>query len=98
MKFIKGLNIQDLYPIIMIFLLVGIVAGVAGITGDELMQKVEFSIWKQLTSDLANTSINNSMVAINDLTDWLATIVVIAAIAIVIGLVLSAYGKRGGAA
>jgi len=91
MKFIKGLNIQDLYPIIMIFLLVGIVAGVAGITGDELMQKVD-------TSELANDSINNSIIAINDLTDWLATIVVIAAIAIVIGLVLSAYGKRGGAA
>lgn len=78
------MNLGDLYPAILTLVLVGMILGVGLIVLDKFSQ----------TSGIgttAATAINTTIEGIDDFPTWIATIVVIIAAAVVIGLVIRSF-------
>ena len=84
----KGMSINDMYPAVLMIVLVGIVLGVG------LYVLSTFST--QVASDTtAQTAVNTTISGLATFADWIAIIVVVIAAAIVLGVVLSSFGPRG---
>jgi len=58
------------------------------------VENVNCSVNSSDFSQLGYQSVNDSMIAVTDLTDWTDTLVVIAAIAIILGLVIGGFAMR----
>jgi len=89
MKSKKGMGIGDLYPFVLVLLTVGLVIGIGSIVSDEFMQQVT-------QSEQANISINNSINAMGDVSDWFSVITVVVVAVIILGLVISALVPKEG--
>ena len=84
----KGLSLGDMYPAVLTIVLIGIVLGI----GLYVLSKVEGNI----TNDEAGTAINTTITGLDDFADWIAIIVVVMAAAIILGIVMSSFGRGGG--
>lgn len=83
----KG-DLNTLYPIVMILVLVGILMGIGMIVLDKLMEQPS----DQNSSTV--TSINETIQSIGDFSGWMAIIVVVVAAAIILGIVLKSFTGR----
>jgi len=84
------MQIGDLYNVILVLVLTGMILGVG------VLMLGKFAETSGITSD-ASTAINDTIDAITPIaTDWLPIIVTVAALAIVIVLVLRSFGGVGG--
>ena len=83
----KGMSIGDMYPAVLTIVLVGIVLGVG------LYVLATFST--QISSSAtAQTAVNTTITGLATFADWIAIIVVVIAAAIVLGIVLTSFGRR----
>jgi len=82
----KGMTLGDMYPAVLTIVLVGIVLGVG------LYVLAEFST-QVATSEDAQTAVNDTIDGLGDFATWIAIIVVVIAAAIVLGVVLSSFGR-----
>jgi len=82
------MTIGDMYPAVLTIVLVGIVLGV----GLYVLATVEGNI----ANDTAGTAVNDTIDGLADFADWVAIIVVVIAAAIVLGVVLSSFGRSPG--
>lgn len=80
----KGLALGDLYPAIMTLVLVGILLGIGMIVLSKFMDNV--------SNTQANLSVNETIAALGDFSGWFGIIVVVICAAIILGLVLRAFG------
>jgi len=81
----KGMSLGDIYPAVLTLVLVGIVLGL----GIYILSSVD----TQITDADASTAINATLTGVADFADWIAIIVVVIAAAIVLGIVLSSFGR-----
>ena len=81
----KGLQLADMYPAVLMIVLVGIILGI----GLYVMSQVEGNITG------GSSYINTTITGLGGLADWIAVIVVVIAAAIVLGIVISSFGARG---
>ena len=84
----KGMSLGDMYPAVLTIVLIGIVLGV----GLYVMAEVE----ENIDNDDAGTAINDTITGLAGLSDWIAVIVVVIAAAIVLGIVISSFGRSRG--
>jgi|TARA_R100000750_G_scaffold62697_2_gene57429 type II secretory pathway component PulF len=84
----RGLALGDLYPAVLMIVLVGIVLGI----GLYVLAQVEANITG------GSTQINTTITGLGGLASWIAVIVVVIAAAIVLGVVISSFGgsRRSG--
>jgi len=83
----KGMSIGDMYPAVLTIVLVGIVLGVG--------LYVLSTFATQISSDTtAQTAVNTTIAGLADFADWIAIIVVVIAAAIVLGIVLTSFGRK----
>ena len=78
-----------MYPAVLTIVLVGIVLGVG------LYVLAEFSD-QVVDSEDAQTAVNDTIEGLGDFAEWVAIIVVVIAAAIVLGVVLSSFGRSPG--
>lgn len=83
----KGEGLGDLYPAIMTFVVVAILLGVGLIVLDEFLLNID-------TSTEANTSVNETILALGDFSGWFGIMVVVIAAAIILAIVLGAFARR----
>ena len=86
MKDKRGLSLGDMYPAALTIVLVGIVLGV----GLYVLAQVEANITG------GSTQINTTITGLGGLASWIAVIVVVIAASIVLGIVISSFGKNRG--
>ena len=85
----KGLGINDMFPIIVTLVLVGVVLGVG------LVVLQNFQDASSVTGTDAATAINDTQNALGDFAaDWLPIIVIAIAAAIILALVISGFAGR----
>jgi len=85
----KGaIGINAILGFISIIVVTTILIGVSQIVLDEFMQNVE-------TSEQANNSINASIVALGEFSDWWDLVIIVLMASIILGLVLLALVVRG---
>jgi hypothetical protein len=84
----RGLSLGDMYPAVLTIVLIGIILGV----GLYVMAEVEPNVG----GGDASTAINDTITGLAGLADWIAVIVVVIAAAIVLGIVISSFGKSRG--
>jgi len=88
MKSKKGMSLGDIYPAVLTLVLIGIVLGI----GVYILSSIDTAV----TDTEASAVINTTMYAVGDFADWIAIIVVVIAAAIVLGIVLSSFGRGQG--
>ena len=82
------MEIGDLYQLVLVLVLVGMILGVGVLTLGK------FAATSGITSD-ASTAINDTIAAITPIaTDWLPLIVTVAVLAIILVLVLRSFAVR----
>jgi len=81
----KGLGLGELYPAVLLIVLIGIVIGI----GLYVLSEVE----ENVGGGEASTAINETITGLGGLSSWIAIIVVVIAAAIILGLVISSFGK-----
>jgi len=81
----KGMTLGDIYPAVLTIVLIGIVLGI----GLYILAEVD----DQITDVEASSAINDTIVGLGDFAGWIAIIVVVIAAAIVLGIVLSSFGR-----
>jgi len=79
----KGLSLGDMYPAVLTIVLIGIVLGI----GLYVLAQIETNITG------GSTAINTTITGLGGLASWIAVIVVVLAAAIVLGVVLSSFGR-----
>jgi len=84
----KGATLADAYPAVLTIVLIGIVLGI----GLYVLSQVEPNVG----GGTASTSINNTITGLGNLATWMTVIVVVLAASIVLGLVLSSFGRGRG--
>jgi len=84
----KGMSLGDIYPAVLTLVLIGIILGI----GLYVMSEVG----SQITTNDASGAINDTITGIAGFADWIAVIVVVIAAAIVLGIVLSSFGRGTG--
>lgn len=84
----RGLTLGDAYPAVLTIVLVGIVLGI----GLYVLTQVD----GQITDATASDAINDTVVGLATFSTWIAVIVVVIAAAIVLGIVLSSFGRKSG--
>lgn len=85
----KGLGVNDMFPIIVTLVLVGVVLGVG------LVVLQNFQDASSVTGTDAATAINDTQSALGDFaSDWLPIIVIAIAAAIILALVISGFAGR----
>jgi type II secretory pathway component PulF len=83
----KGMALGDMYPAVLMIVLVGIVLGVG------LYVLTNFTLNLGTSAD-AQTAVNTTITGLGTFADWIAIIVVVIAAAIVLGVVLSSFGQK----
>ncbi|RPI76041.1 MAG: hypothetical protein EHM47_00960 [Ignavibacteriales bacterium] len=81
----KGMSLGDIYPAVLTLVLIGIVLGI----GVYILSSINTAV----TDAEASTVINTTTYALGDFADWIPIIVVVIAAAIVLGIVLSSFGR-----
>ena len=84
----KGLGLGELYPAVLAIVLIGIVLGI----GLYVLSEVESNVG----GGQASTAINSTITGLAGLATWIAVIVVVIAAAIVLGIVISSFGRTRG--
>ena len=84
----KAMTLGDIYPAVLTLVLIGIVLGI----GVYILSSINDAV----DDTEASSVINTTMYAIGDFADWIAIIVVVIAAAIVLGIVLSSFGRGQG--
>jgi len=84
----RGLTLGDAYPAVLTIVLIGLILGI----GIYILSSVDTAI----TDATASTAINDTLVGLAGFADWIAIIVVVIAAAIVLGIVLSSFGRSPG--
>jgi len=84
----KGMQLGDIYPAVLTLVLIGIILGI----GIYILSSIDTAI----TDTEASAVINTTLYAVGDFADWIAIIVVVIAAAIVLGIVLSSFGRGQG--
>jgi len=84
----KGMTLNDIYPAVLTIVLIGIILGI----GIYVLAEVDDNI----TDATASSAINTTISGLADFASWIAVIVVVIAAAIVLGIVLSSFGRRPG--
>jgi len=79
----KGLSLGDLYPAVLAIVLVGIALGI----GLYVLNQVEANIAG------GSTPVNTTITGLGTLASWIAVIVVVIAAAVVLGVVINAFGR-----
>jgi len=85
----KGMGLGDLYPAVLSIVLIGIVLGI----GLYVLAEVSSNV---TTGSQAETSINATITGLGGLASWIAIIVVVIAAAIILGVVISSFGRTRG--
>ena len=85
MKDKRGLSLGDIYPAVLTIVMIGIVLGIR--------LYILAEIDDQITDDEASDAINATITGLGGFADWIAVIVVVIAAAIVLGIVLSSFGR-----
>ena len=80
----RGLTLADLYPAVLLIVLVGIVLGI----GLFVLSEVESNITG------GSEEVNTTIEGLGGLADWIAVIVVVIAAAVVLGVVISSFGDK----
>ena len=80
----KGLTLGDMYPAVLTIVLVGIILGI----GLYVLAQVEANIAG------GSTEINTTITGLGGMASWIAVIVVVIAAAVVLGIVISSFGKN----
>lgn len=83
----KGMGLNDMYPAVLIIVLVGIVLGIG--------MYVLSQVTTEITDSDAQTAINETIDGLGGFSGWIAVIVVVIAAAIVLGIVLRSFGTSG---
>jgi len=83
----KGMGLGDLYPAVLMIVLIGIVLGI----GLYVLSEVESNVG----GGTASTAINTTITGLGGLSSWIAIIVVVIAAAIILGVVISSFGNNG---
>jgi len=81
----RGMSLGDIYPIVLTLVLVGIILGI----GLYVLAEVN----EQITDATATEALNDTITGLATFSDWIAVIVVVVAAAIVLGIVLSSFGR-----
>ena len=81
----KGMGLGDMYPAVLTIVLVGIVLGIGLYVLSETADAMGGS-----------TTINTTITGLGGMATWIAVIVVVIAAAIVLGIVISSFGKTRG--
>jgi len=81
----RGLALNDLYPAVLIIVLVGIILGI----GIYVLNQVEANITG------GSSYINTTITGLGGLASWIAVIVVVIAAAVVLGVVIGSFGSKG---
>ena len=84
----KGMSLGDMYPAVLTIVLIGIVLGI----GMYVLSEVESNVG----GGTASTAINTTITGLSGLSTWIAVIVVVIAAAIVLGIVISSFGRTRG--
>ena len=82
----KGMTLGDIYPAVLTIVLIGIVLGI----GLYILAEVD----DQIDDVEASSALNETIVGLGDFAGWIAIIVVVIAAAIVLGIVLSSFGRK----
>lgn len=80
----KSMTLGDMYPAVLTIVLIGIVLGVG------LYVLTKFT--EQMSGN-AQTAVNTTITGLGGFANWIAIIVVVIAAAIVLGVVLSSFGR-----
>lgn len=88
MKSKKGMSLGDMYPAVLTIVLIGIILGI----GLYVLAEVN----DQITDADATSALNDTISGLGDFASWIAVIVVVIAAAIVLGIVLSSFGRGAG--
>lgn len=83
----KGLSLGDMYPAVLTIVLIGIVLGI----GLYVLAETE----KKVTSEDGGDAINTTITGLAGMADWIAVIVIVIAAAVVLGIVISSFGRGG---
>ena len=86
----KGMGLGEMYPAVLLLVLVGIVLGIG------LYILVEISDQIASGSVAGAQAINTTVTGLGGLATWIAVIVVVIAAAIVLGIVISSFGSQRG--
>jgi len=81
----RGLTLGDIYPAVLTIVLVGIVLGI------DLYILAEVN--DEITDTDASTALNETISGLGGFAGWIGIIVVVIAAAIVLGIVLSSFGR-----
>ncbi len=81
----RGMGLGEMYPAVLTIVLIGIVLGI----GLYVLSKVEGNI----TNEAAGDAVNTTIAGLDDFADWIAIIVVVMAAAIILGVVMSSFGR-----
>ena len=85
----KGMGIADMHPLVLMLVLVGIILGVGALILDKFQAQIPSNV------SIAYNATGEALNAIGDFSTWLSIIVIVAAAAIILGLVMMAFsGKR----
>jgi len=84
----KGATLGDAYPAVLTIVLIGIVLGI----GLYVLSQIEPNVG----GGDASTALNTTIDGLAGFADWVAVIVVVLAAAIVLGVVLSSFGRSRG--
>jgi len=82
----NGQSVGGIYPFVLTLVLVGVVLGI----GIFVLSQVKSNI----TDTTASNAVNDTMAAIGGIPTWLTIIVVVAMAAIVLSLIMGAFGGR----
>jgi len=85
MKNKKGMSLGDMYPAVLTIVLIGIILGI----GIYVLTEVESKVTG------GSSAINTTATGLGGMASWIAVIVVVIAAAIVLGIVISSFGRGG---
>ncbi len=80
------MRLEDLYPAVITIVLIGIVLGV----GIYILAEVD----DEIDDVEASSALNETILGLGEFAGWIAIIVVVIAAAIVLGIVLSSFGRK----
>ena len=81
----KAMSLGDIYPAVLTIVLIGVVLGI----GLYILSEID----DQIDDTEASSALNETIVGLGDFAGWIAIIVVVIAAAIVLGIVLSSFGR-----
>jgi type II secretory pathway component PulF len=86
----RGMSLGDMYPAVLTIVLIGIILGIG------LYVLVQVSDKLAAGSPSAAQSVNTTITGLAGMSTWIAVIVVVIAAAVVLGIVISSFGKTKG--